>query len=46
VLGVPRSAFVPRPIDLRWLRHPLRWTRWRLAVRRLGPYAPDYDARS
>jgi len=24
-------------------RHPIAWTRWRIAVRRRGPYAPDFD---
>ena len=42
VLGFPRSWFSPQPIDTRWLRHPIRWTRWRLRVRRLGPYAGPY----
>ena len=42
VLGFPRSWFSPKRIDTRWLRHPIRWTRWRLRVRRLGPYADDY----
>ena len=44
VLGLPLSWFAPRPqLDTRWLRHPGRWLRWRAQVRRLGPYAPDYE---
>ncbi len=27
-----------------WLRHPIEWVRWRIAVRRRGPYAPDFSA--
>ena len=23
--------------------HPIVWLRWRIAVRRHGPYAPDFD---
>ena len=23
--------------------HPIVWVRWRIAVRRQGPYAPDFD---
>ncbi len=26
------------------LRHPIAWVRWRIAVRRRGPYAPDFTA--
>ena len=33
----------PGGVDLRWLRRPLIWLRWRVAVRRRGPYAPDFD---
>lgn len=44
VLGFPRSWFGPRnPLDARWARHPIRWVRWRNEVRRLGPYAADYE---
>ena len=25
------------------LTHPIAWFRWRLAVRRSGPFAPDFD---
>lgn len=43
-LGVPsgwhRESGSP---DTRWLRHPLRWAKWRLQVHKLGPYAPDYS---
>jgi hypothetical protein len=43
-LGMPLSWFAARePIDLRWVRHPLRWVRWRAEVRRRGPYAPRYE---
>ena len=42
--GVPLSRVGPRPaLDTRWARHPVRWLRWRAQVRRLGPYAPDYE---
>jgi hypothetical protein len=27
----------------RMLFHPIAWARWRIAVRRLGPYAPDFE---
>jgi hypothetical protein len=26
------------------LRHPIAWVRWRIAVHRRGPYAPDFTA--
>ncbi len=26
-----------------WLLHPIVWVRWRVAVRRQGAYAPDFD---
>jgi hypothetical protein len=26
-----------------WLRHPIAWIRWRISVRRRGPYAPDFQ---
>ena len=43
-LGLPLSWFrVDEPIDLRWARHPYRWIRWRLEVRRRGPYAPRFE---
>ena len=42
VFGLPRSWFVPKPIDIRWMRHPVHWSRWRWQVHRLGPYAPPY----
>jgi hypothetical protein len=47
VLGLPTNWFgsrrAGRPRDTRWLSHPARWWRWRMQVRRLGPYAPDFD---
>jgi hypothetical protein len=43
VLGIPTSGFAVRPMDLRWLRHPVRWRRWRREVRRLGPYARRFE---
>ncbi|HEX3822917.1 MAG TPA: hypothetical protein VHV79_00445 [Mycobacteriales bacterium] len=43
VLGLPRSWFRVAPIELTWLRHPIRWSRWRLEVRRLGPHAPSFE---
>jgi hypothetical protein len=43
-MGLPLSWFgTLEPIDLRWLRHPYRWLRWRAEVRRRGPYAPRYE---
>ena len=24
------------------LRHPIAWVRWRIALRRRGPYTPDF----
>jgi hypothetical protein len=41
-LGFPVSAWSQgtRP-DVHSLRHPVAWIRWRLAVRRRGPYAPE-----
>jgi len=44
VAGIPRSWISPAvgKIDTRRIRHPMRWMRWRLQVRRLGPEAPDY----
>jgi hypothetical protein len=43
-LGLPLSWFrTSEPIDLRWARHPYRWIRWRVEVRRDGPYAPHFD---
>ncbi|MCU1490218.1 MAG: hypothetical protein JWM85_1623 [Acidimicrobiaceae bacterium] len=44
VLGVPLSWLGSQgSVDLRWLRHPIRWTRWRLEVHRRGPYAPRFE---
>ena len=50
VLGIPRDWFAVNrrepgspTIDLRRIAHPVRWLKWRRALRRLGPYAPDYD---
>jgi hypothetical protein len=44
VVGLPLEWFRTRtPGDTRWLRHPVRWARWRRQVRRLGPYAPEFD---
>ncbi len=31
-----------RPGPYRTVRHPIMWIRWRIAIRRLGPYAPDF----
>jgi len=43
-VGLPLSWFrITEPIDLRWARHPFRWVRWRLEVRRRGPYAPRFE---
>jgi hypothetical protein len=44
VLGVPRSWLGPRePLDMRGIRHPIRWLRWRSEVRKRGAYAPRYE---
>jgi len=46
VLGVPRSWFGAQEkasIDFRWVRNPIRWSKWRIQVHRLGPYAPEYE---
>ena len=29
--------------NYRKLLHPVVWLRWRIAVRRRGPYAPDFE---
>jgi hypothetical protein len=34
---------VPFGFHIERAAHPLRWIRWRLTVRRLGPHAPEYD---
>jgi hypothetical protein len=44
--GVHHSTMLVAPVDLSILRDPVRWTRWRRSVRRLGPYAPEYEGRS
>jgi hypothetical protein len=28
--------------NLALLRHPIAWFRWRISVRRRGPYTPDF----
>jgi hypothetical protein len=44
VLGVPRSWLGPRePLDIRWIRHPMRWLRWRSEVRKRGAYALPFE---
>ena len=43
-LGLPLRWFrTTEPIDVRWVRHPYRWLRWRSEVRRRGPYAPPFE---
>lgn len=42
-LFAPARTWGPRDLDTRWVSHPFRWLRWRLLVRRLGPYAPEFD---
>ena len=44
-LGLPLSWFgTTEPTDLRWVRHPYRWLRWRSEVRRRGPCpAPRFE---
>lgn len=47
VAGLPRRWFRPKvrtEFDYRWLRHPVRWIGWRLAVHRDGPFAPKFEA--
>ena len=44
--GMPASLSPqcdPGRVDLRWVRRPLTWLRWRATGRRRGPYAPDFD---
>lgn len=43
VMGIPRMEYTGKPLDLRWARSPIRWIRWRRAVRKQGPYAPTFD---
>ncbi len=45
VLGfpVPLGLLEAPNFHFRRVVHPARWVRWRLQVRRLGPYAPNYD---
>ena len=31
------------PRNYRKLMHPVMWLRWRIAVHRRGPYAPDFE---
>jgi len=42
-----RAAKAEGPPDIgwlrRWFRHPIRYARWRVDVRRRGPYALDFD---
>lgn len=41
--GIPtRWIRPPAGLDLRFLRHPGHFVRWRLERRRLGPYARSY----
>jgi hypothetical protein len=53
VLGFPASLW-PRAAErpdgapaaggrvVRAIRHPIAWSRWRMEVRRRGPYAPSF----
>lgn len=44
ILGMPTRWVRPRAeVDARWLRHPVRYMRWRREVRRLGPHARSFD---
>jgi hypothetical protein len=44
IIGLPKRWFTGlRDVDTRWCRHPVKWLKWRSQVRRLGPYAPNYD---
>jgi hypothetical protein len=42
VLGIPRSWYRTEPVDLTGLRHPIRWTKWRITAARRGQYAPGF----
>jgi hypothetical protein len=44
VLGIPLSWYRTNSVDLSGLRHPIRWTKWRIKAHQLGPYAPDFKA--
>ena len=47
VMGIPRVEYtgkpLGKPLDLRWVRSPIRWMRWRREVRKQGPYAARFD---
>jgi hypothetical protein len=43
--GFRRSVLATSTIDLSLFLDPLRWTRWRREIHRLGPYAPHYTGR-
>lgn len=30
-------------VTIRWLLHPITWTKWRIEVHKQGPYAPDFN---
>jgi hypothetical protein len=38
----PHDGDKGRQGALPFLRHPIAWIRWRIAVRHQGPYAPDF----
>jgi hypothetical protein len=42
VLGLPLSWYRSPSVDFTALRHPIRWTKWRISAHRLGPYAPGF----
>ena len=39
----PEGSQAARGRDYRKLLHPFAWLRWRIAVIRGGPYAPDFE---
>ena len=38
----PGGSETPRRRHGGPFRHPIAWVRWRIAIRRSGPYAPDF----
>jgi len=47
VAGLPRRWFRPKArteFDYRWVRHPVHWLGWRLAIHRDGPFAGTFEA--
>jgi hypothetical protein len=42
-LGFPAPVWPQWKLGEGW-RRPMVWVRWRIVVRRRGPYAPDFKA--